>query len=232
MPVSSIGAQTAAETAKAAAKPRLDTGSTVMGKDDFLKLLVTQLGNQDPLNPMDGQQFAAQLAQFSSVEQLLNISEGIASQQGLQELQAQSTSNSIATGLIGRNVEASGNKVSLRRPEDAVFTFDLPTAGQNVSVTVRDAAGQVVCTLPLDQKNAGRHEVAWDGEDAAGSRLPDGVYSFEVAGKDASGAPVQASARMRGLVERVSFGPEGALLWMNGISVPLSAVRSVEAATN
>lgn len=86
--------------------------SAVMGKDDFLRLLVTQLGNQDPLNPMDGQEFAAQLAQFSSVEQLLNISDVLAQNGEMNGLLAQSINSGVASGLIGKTVQASGNAIS------------------------------------------------------------------------------------------------------------------------
>jgi len=199
-----------------------------MGKDDFLKLLVTQLSNQDPLNPMDGQQFAAQLAQFSSVEQLLNINESMAAQAELTGLLSQSMSNSIATGLIGKQIVSSGNQIGLSDSGATPVGFKLDAAADGVTITIKDAADKVVRTIKLGSMNSGMHEISWDGKNDDGARLPEGVYAFEIQGNDADGNSVTASPIMKGTVDRVSFGAEGVLLWMGGVSVSLAAVQSVQ----
>ncbi len=199
-----------------------------MGKDDFLKLLVTQLSNQDPLNPMDGQQFAAQLAQFSSVEQLLNINESMAAQAELTGLLSQSMSNSIATGLIGKQIVSSGNQIGLSDSGATPVGFKLDAAADGVTITIKDAADKVVRTIKLGSMNSGIHEISWDGKNDDGARLPEGVYAFEIQGNDADGNSVTASPIMKGTVDRVSFGAEGVLLWMGGVSVSLAAVQSVQ----
>ena len=199
-----------------------------MGKDDFLKLLVTQLSNQDPLNPMDGQQFAAQLAQFSSVEQLLNINESMAAQAELTGLLSQSMSNSIATGLIGKQIVSSGNQIGLSDSGATPVGFKLDAAADGVTITIKDAADKVVRTIKLGSMNSGIHEISWDGKSDDGARLPEGVYAFEIQGNDADGNSVTASPIMKGTVDRVSFGAEGVLLWMGGVSVSLAAVQSVQ----
>jgi flagellar basal-body rod modification protein FlgD len=205
-----------------------DTGSQIMGRDDFLRLLVTQLNNQDPLNPMNGQEFAAQLAQFSSVEQLLNINESLTAQGEMTGLLAQNINNGVATGLIGKEVVALGDQIGLSGSGTVPISFELPNAASDVTVTIQDASGNLVRTINLGSKGAGEHEVEWDGEATAGGRLPEGVYSLAINGTDADGNTVTAETAMRGTVDRVSFGPEGILLWMGDVSVTLSAVKSVQ----
>jgi flagellar basal-body rod modification protein FlgD len=199
-----------------------------MGKDDFLQLLVTQLSNQDPLNPMDGQQFAAQLAQFSSVEQLINLNDSMSAQAEMTGLLSQNMNNGVATGLIGKQIVASGNQVGLGESGTAPVGFELDSAANDITIAIKDASGIVVRTIQMGSTKAGTHEVPWDGRGDGGSRLPEGVYSFEVTGKDADGKAVTAAPIMKGTIDRVSFGADGILLWMGNTAVGLSAVQSVQ----
>jgi flagellar basal-body rod modification protein FlgD len=199
-----------------------------MGKDDFLKLLVTQLSNQDPLNPMDGQQFAAQLAQFSSVEQLLNLNESMAAQAEMTGLLSQNMNNGVATGLIGKQIVASGDQIGLSDSGAVPLGFEFGDAANGVTVTIKDASGNVVRAIELGSSAAGSHEISWDGTGESGSRLPEGVYSFDVQGKDADGNGITAAPIMKGTIDRVSFGADGILLWMGNAAVSLAAVQSVQ----
>ena len=197
-----------------------------MGKDEFLRLLVTQLSHQDPLNPMDGQQFAAQLAQFSSVEQLIGVNESLSGLSELQGALAQNMNNGIAAGLIGRDVRALGNGTTLSADGNVDLHFRLDGTADEVTVVVRNASGEPVRTLSAKTYGAGDHSLAWDGRDDAGNRLPPGSYSFDVQATRGEGA-VAATPFTQGRVDRVSFGPDGVLLWVRDTPIPLSAVESV-----
>jgi flagellar basal-body rod modification protein FlgD len=212
----------------AASTSSLDAGSQVLGEDQFLQLLVTQLSNQDPLNPLDGQEFAAQLAQFSTVEQLVNIKETLEGNNASIDLLSQSTNAGIAAGLIGRTIEAEGNAVDWSGESDVPLAFDLGAAAASVTLTIRDEAGNVVRTLDVGAMGKGDQTVDWDGTNADGATVEQGVYTFEVAATDADGNTVTATTLMRGAVDRVTFGLDGILLWLGDVSVPLEMVSSVE----
>lgn len=204
-----------------------EKGSSELGKDEFLRLLVTQLSNQDPLNPMDGQEFAAQLAQFTSVEQLININETLGIQGSMQQLLAQSISNSSAAGLIGKTIEADGSKIAVGSEGDVPVRFELSDAATEVKVTVEDGTGKIVHTIDLQNLGKGEHSITWDGNGSTGGRMPAGNYTVKITATGKEGETIDATTFARGRVDRVSFGQDGAVLWIGDLSVPMSAVRSV-----
>ncbi len=181
------------------------TDPTALGKDDFMLMLVTQLSNQDPLNPMDGQEFAAQLAQFSSVEQLMHIGSMLEASAGVNAQLMHGINSSMAAGMVGKTVEARGHTVGLHGGEGGPLHFKLDGAATDVKVVIRNEAGQVVRTLTPGALAEGRHEIMWDGADDSGATLPDGSYSFSVEATDPQGEPVQAGAYLRGRIEQVVF---------------------------
>ncbi len=208
-------------------------------------MLMTQLTNQDPLNPMDGSEFAAQLAQFTSVEQLLSLNETLAGQgeifnllaetmgeslvaQGeMLGLLAESLNRSAATSLIGRSVDVPGNAVHWDGATPAPLVVELDAPAAMLQITIRDENGEAIQTFTIEGAEAGRQEVLWDGLDAAGHPLPEGVYTVEVQAVDEAGSPVGAMPLMQGVVDRVSFGPDGVLVWVNGQAVPYTDIRSI-----
>ena len=117
---------TISPTSLSAATPTYATSASgTLGKDDFLKLLVKQLQNQDPMNPLDSSQFATQLAQFSSVEQLANINTNLEASISTNQLMAQSIGNSLASSMIGRDVKASGNTLQWNGTDEVRFGYTL-----------------------------------------------------------------------------------------------------------
>lgn len=217
----SVAAANAAKASPAAAQ------RNTLNRDDFLRLLVTQLSNQDPMNPMEGQEFAAQLAQFSSVEQLININEGLTGQADMQGLLAQNINNGVAAGLIGKQVEADGNRLSVSGKGDVPVRFSVDNYAADATVRIMDAFGNLVHTEKLQNLDAGTHDFTWDGK-KGDVRQPSGVYTFEVVASDRDGNPVSAAPRMYGHVDRVSFTQGGIQLWMGEASVSMGHVRSVE----
>lgn len=172
------------------------SGTDELGKEQFLQLLVTQLQNQDPLNPMEDQEFIAQMAQFSSLEQLMNLN---TSMEGLTE----ATNNQqmfSATNYIGKYVTAVGNVIGKTSTTNAdgttsteitplYYSFNGATA--KTTITVYDSQKQVVYTENLDAKAAGTvFKFQWDGKDNAGQALPDGTYTVQVSGTDTDGEAV------------------------------------------
>lgn len=147
-----------------------------LGQNEFFKLLVTQLGSQNPLNPMDNEQFIAQMAQFSTVSgvqqmqaSMSKLAESMGSAQGMQ-----------AANLVGREVLTEGKqiRVTAALPADAAFQVDSPA--EQARISIKDSNGQTVRVMNLAAVNAGIQQVPWDGLNDAGQVLPDGQYSFKV----------------------------------------------------
>lgn len=200
---------------------------SALGKQEFLKLLTTQLKSQDPMNPMKGQEFAAQLAQFSSLEQLLNINETLGNQSASNGLLASRINSSLATDLLGKEVQAGGNTLQWEGDGEVPLGFDLAGPAADVTVTVRDATGQPVFQQNMGGLNGGFHEFAWDGTNADGEALARGAYTFSVEATDSNGTAVEAAPFQSGTVDRVTFGEGEPTLWVNGSAIPLSQVRSL-----
>ena len=224
-----FGAPDAAAASGPGANGALTGAAQQLGRDEFLKLLMTQLQNQDPLNPMESYEFAAQLAQFSSVEQLINIGDAIQAGDETSGLMAQSINSSVATGLIGREVEAESNTVSLSGEGGVPFGFDLPADAEAVKVTITSEKDLPVRTLELGGFGAGEHQVAWDGKDDRGNLL-DGTFTLTIEAVNKQGDAVVAQPIVKGVVDRVTFGPEGIQAWIGGAGIPMALIRSIREA--
>ncbi|VTU20160.1 flagellar hook assembly protein FlgD [Variovorax sp. RA8] len=204
--------------------------NTVSGSDSeqrFLKLLVTQLNNQDPLNPMENAELTSQLAQMSTVsgiEKLNSTLSGLVNQTGSnQVLQAAS--------LIGYNVLSPGNQIGTSAPKDGEepapvpFAVQLPGTAGDVQVKIVDAAGHTVRTLELGSMTEGVNAVTWDGKADDGSAVPAGNYSFSVVATN-DGTNVEATALTFAQVAAVKQGANGVTLELaNGRSISLDDVR-------
>jgi flagellar basal-body rod modification protein FlgD len=199
-----------------------------LGKEEFLHLLVTQLKNQDPMSPMNGQEFAAQLAQFTSVEQLVNISEVLAQNGDMNGMLAQSINGGVAAGLIGKTVEASGNTIGWNGSDPSEMKFELAAGAAEVSVSIRNAAGVEVRVLDLGGRSGGAHSFEWDGTTGTGAAAASGTYTFDVTATDSQGKPVAAQSATTGVVDRITFGQDGIRLWLGEHSVAMSDVSSVQ----
>ncbi|RMG48359.1 MAG: hypothetical protein D6718_01980 [Acidobacteria bacterium] len=186
-----------------------------LGRDDFLRLLVTQLENQNPLEPMEDTQFVAQLANFSSLEQLMDLNTRMDS---VLEGQSQLV-NSQALNLIGRDVLVdSGGELDLSPAGADRLAFDLVDAASSVRVEIYDASGDLVRTIEMDALEPGRHTVDWDGLDESGRELPSGTYRFRVAAKSADGTERSLHGFLMLPVEGIHVG-EGGLSLVSGLRV-------------
>ncbi len=162
-----------------AAKP-----STGLGKDDFLKLLITQLRYQDPLSPLDQNQFLAQTAQFSSLEELQSIGRSIAALQT-------TTANASLTqgaGLLGKTAKVASGSATFDGVNDALLPVTLDGAASHVKVDILDGQSKVIRTLTTGAAPAGQLAVTWDGKDGAGQGLLAGTYNYRVSASGSAGA--------------------------------------------
>jgi flagellar basal-body rod modification protein FlgD len=191
--VSSLLASTSSSTASSTTT---DSTTSALGMDAFLQLLVTQLQYQDPLDPMDDKEFVAELAQFSSLEQLTEINSGIESLTTLgQEQQLLG-----AVNFIGKTIEATGTAVSLEEGEATSVTFALPEDAATCLVNVLDSTGNIVRTVDLGATSAGSVEFVWDGKDYDGNTMDDGQYQVAVTATNADSETMTVTSTMTGTV--------------------------------
>jgi flagellar basal-body rod modification protein FlgD len=199
------------------------TGSmSVLGKEEFLRLLTTQLRYQDPLNPMEDTEFVAQLAQFSSLEQMFNLNDSF----DASVLLSQSVNNTLATNLIGREAKVRSDTGQLGEEGSLRFEYDIANSAQ-VSIEVVDEYGNVVYQENIGAVAKGSHEFAWDGTTEGGSRADDGSYSLRVKAVDQTGDPVDTNVYLLALVDGVSFSGGSAYLIVGGSEIPLASVAGV-----
>ena len=172
----------------------------VLGKDAFLKLLVTQLQHQDPLNPLDDKQFIAQLAQFSSLEQMNNVADGIKNiNDTLTKQDALSAAN-----YIGKTVVASGNSAMKIGSASTPIYFTLKDAAAAVTINVYDQNNNIVSSQQLNSMQAGEYHFSWDGTDYNGNQAPDGRYNVYFAAEGPDGNPVFVDTQMTGVIVGIS----------------------------
>jgi flagellar basal-body rod modification protein FlgD len=206
----------------AATETSVLAGKATLGKDDFLRILVTQLRNQDPLNPMEGTEFATQLAQFSSVEQLIQMGEAMtASTAATTELKltAQTT---LGASMVGRDVILNGAKVTVTEGEPTRVAFDLDGAADDVTVRILDAKGKALVTEDLGAAGTGRRIVTLDTGD-----LAEGTYTYEVVATNAAKQAVTATPFTLGRVDGMAFNGGTIALRINGTLVPMLDVVEV-----
>lgn len=187
----------------------------------FLTLLVTQLQNQDPLQPMDANQFTSQLVQFASVEQQ------IYQNANLEKLLSAQRSAEMAnmSGYLGNAVEASGNQLPLQNGA-ALASYTLPSNASEVTISVQDPLGKTVFATS-GEKAAGRHEFTWDGKSTGGQQLPDGTYTLTVAGRDINGDSMSVTQTVIGTATAVANDENGTSVEMGDVQIPIENVLAV-----
>ncbi len=179
--------------------------SAIMGKEDFLTLLVAQLKNQDPMNPDDPTEFTAQLAQFSSLEQLFNINE---SMESLTSAQKQSDRFSTMN-LIGKTVAYQDSDFSIAEDGTATIGYSLDGAAAKVSLAIVDENGTTVATLYPTEMTKGNHFVEWDGLDTNDEHVPAGTYTISIQATAAEGEEsIAISPLVQSEVTSVDFNSE------------------------
>lgn len=177
------------------------TDTEDIGIDQFLTLFIAQVKNQDPLSPLDSAEFTAQLAQFTSVEQLYGMNENLTD---IKETLNDQGGQQDLIGLIGKTVKADENTISVENGEVLSGFFNLEE-NADTTVTVYDSNGLKIRTLYQGWKDKGEHNIDWDGRDESGEIVQDGAYTFEVTARDENGYYVAANTYITGEVTGVTY---------------------------
>lgn len=198
------------------------TGGNNLGKEDFLKLLVTQLQNQDPLNPSDPTEFTAQLATFSSLEQLFAVNANL----GKMAASSGDIERLSALGLIGKEVVSTSGGFRLGA-EGVELGYHLDVPASEVSLSILDGSGRAVAALAPPSTAAGEHFLRWNGTNFTGQALPPGDYTLVAQARAADESSVPAKALVKGTVTGVDLGASGSVLVSNAGDFRLKDVASV-----
>lgn len=203
-------------------KPTDSKASSSLDKDAFMQLLVAQMGNQNPLEPMDNTQFLSQLAQFSALEQQQNIAKGIE----LLALTQTASTNSQMVNLIGKRVIAEGNKVSLSDGKAVELRFEFKNPPPASDIIISDSKGNIVRTIQADQLKAGLNQIEFDGKDSQGNVLADGNYTYTI--KARTGAKLEGVTQYANyLVDAVKFDGSSILLKSQDLTIDLADISEV-----
>ena len=192
--------------------------NNVMGKDEFFKMLIAQLQNQDPLNPMDGTDFTAQLAQFSSLEQLTNVNSNLEAVTAYQKLM----SGVQAVSLIGKEITAEGNTVKASG-SSVDITYNLPEDVSEGTVSIYKTDGTFVETIKFENQQEGINSVSWDC-----SSVAEGIYTFEVSATNAAGDSVAVDTLVKGEVTGVNFLNGQSYVIVDDAEIPFLSVISIK----
>ena len=197
--------------------------SKELGKNEFLNLLVAQLNHQNPLEPQGNGEFIAQLAQFSSLEQLTNINGTLEESQAFDL----ALSNSSMVNLIGKTVDAPGNSFELGDGETETLSFSLAEEAENVTVNVFDSTGANVASLSIGASSAGIKEFVWNGLDSSGQPVPAGAYTFGITAEDSVGNFIETKTFAAGTVTDIIFEENEAFAIVNGQKVNVNEISKV-----
>lgn len=200
-------------------------GNSQLDKDAFFKLMLAQVKNQDPTNPMKNHEMAAQLAQFSSLEQMSNVNETL---KLMHKGQGQD-SQFQALNLMGKVVKGDSSKLNRLQNEGTHdLSFSLKDNASEVNVSVANTEGKVVKRFTLSNMTKGMNRVQWDGKDESGVVQPQGTYRIAVEAKDVSGGRVATESEFGGRVTGVQFTEAGPIVSIGKQSIPLKDVKIIE----
>jgi flagellar basal-body rod modification protein FlgD len=198
------------------------TGSTLAGNfQTFLTMLTTQLQNQNPLDPLDTNQFTQQLVQFASVEQQLKTNDELASLVSLQ----QATQATQALGFVGKTAVVDGNTTALSN-SSAAWQLNVPTTS-TVNISIANSKGQTVFTGTYSANAGDNQPFTWNGQGNDGTQWPDGLYTMTATAADSSGNSVAVSTQVGGTVSSVDLTQTPPLLSINGQSYTISQVKRI-----
>jgi len=207
------------------ANANVQAAVSALGSDVFLRLLVTQLQSQDPTNPVQNEDFVAQLAQFTTLEQTTNTNEL------LEQLISQDTQRTQLdlVNLIGRTVVSQGDTVSVGKDDQPVLAYALSGTASRVNIEVLGPNKEIIRTLSSTALEApGGHQVQWDGLNESGDRVPEGVYQFRVKAEDAGQQVVPNFTFARERVMNIVFGTESPVVVQSGKTLNTQDIISIQ----
>ena len=206
-----------------------EAGKDTLNQQDFLNLLITQMKNQDPLNPMDNAEFTQQTTNFSQLEQMINTNKSLETLIAMQSYNSQLDQTLLSSAsLIGRTIEYSTNTISVTNGDVSSLSFYSSAAAETATIRVYNSEGHMVSVIDARDIKRGNNGINWNGIGVSGTVLEDGMYSFSVHGKDAAGDPITVSTYGEGVVTGIKTN--GGLMFFeipNGL-VPSNAIYAVK----
>jgi len=208
-------------TSSAAATNALASQQIAGNFQSFLQLLTTQLQNQNPLDPLDTNQFTQQLVEFAGVQQQLNTNDSLATLVSLQ----QTTQSTQALGFVGKTAVVSGNTAALTN-STATWQVSIPTAS-TIGISIANSTGQTVFTGSYDASAGNNQPFEWNGAGNDGTQNPDGNYTLTATAKDAGGNTVAVTTAVEGTVNSVDLTQSPPLLSIGGQTYTVSQIQSI-----
>jgi flagellar basal-body rod modification protein FlgD len=198
-------------------------GNDKLDKDAFFKLMIAQMKNQDPTNPLKSHEMAAQLANFSSLEQMQNMNKTLNEMKQGQK----PSENYQALNLIGKTVAGDSSKLSrIAGDVNHEFRFDLPMDASEVVVKVHNAEGDVIKSYDMKALKAGGNRASWNGQDEKGTVMPPGEYTFSVEAK-AGERKLAAKTDFNGVISGINYTPDGPVLLVGQQTIKMRDVRKI-----
>jgi flagellar basal-body rod modification protein FlgD len=202
-------------------------GTNAMDMNSFLTMFTTQLKYQDPTNPLESYELAAQLAQFSSVEKLSSLDNKLSEMESYMA----AMNNSQMIQAIGKEVTGTSNTIQVNDSGISKTSFQLGSDVAKTTVQILSASGEVVKTLSLGGLSSGEHSLNWDGTSDAGKKMPSGAYTFEITALKSDGTAADVDTSITGTAHAfrmVNGVPYLVLNNDNGILLPTSAVKQIK----
>jgi flagellar basal-body rod modification protein FlgD len=199
-------------------------GNPDLDKDAFLKLMLAQLQQQDPTNPMQSHEMAAQLAQFTSVEQLTNINENM---KAMTQAQGQQGQYDVLS-LIGKHVSGDSSQIDRKKGDkEHIIEFSLPQYVSSAKVAIKDIKGVVVREYELNELKEGKNQLIWNGLLDNGQDARVGEYVVHIDAQ-ANGQKIKANTQFYGAVDGIQFSSKGPVLVVGGKTLNLSDVKEIK----
>jgi flagellar basal-body rod modification protein FlgD len=205
------------------------TSKNDLDKNAFLRLLTTQMRFQDPSQPQDSSEMAAQLAQFTSLEQLTNLNTTMTESITNMQLMNASINNTLAAGMVGKTVKAYTEFLSVKNDNNIEIQFDASSAHSTVEIEIYDLNGNKIKSVTLDksQLQSGENSYSWNLENDSGNKVADGSYELRINGVSSDNTKQELASYVYGEVQKIQYGQNGASLVIDGAVVPMSYIREI-----
>jgi len=208
------------------------TSNSDLDKDAFLKLMLAQLQNQDPLEPLDGTDYSAQLAQFSSLEQMQNINDSLNMSLDANYLLTQSINNTMTAGMIGQEVKIAGDTVNYEGQDLTNIGYDLLAPAHEIKINIYDSNNVLVKSFEDLETEAGQYQLSWDFTDNNGNNVNVGDYRVEVEAKSLGLQDMEVAQYFVGKIGAVRFSADSTTIIVNDVEYNISEIFEVIGSNN